>query len=174
LWETLKAGLYVHYGPTPFEDHFGDLTKLQKVGLVPEYQVQFEQLPSHVGKLSTQHRLGCFMSWLKENIRTEVQASKPTSITEAIGLARLFEARNWSLKKTSDTGTRHSTQGEPEPPFPSANLSILRISTVKKLSPAGLQDRRNCGLCFNCNEKFVPGHRCKKLFMIVGVYSKED
>ena len=22
------------------------------------------------------------------------------------------------------------------------------------------------GLCYNCNEKFVPGHQCKKLFLI--------
>jgi hypothetical protein len=27
-WESLKATLYIRYGPTTFDDHFGDLTKL--------------------------------------------------------------------------------------------------------------------------------------------------
>jgi hypothetical protein len=30
------------------------------------------------------------------------------------------------------------------------------------------------GLCFNCDEKFVPGHRCKKLFVIEGTYTAEE
>ena len=43
-WKSLKAALYTRYGPTTFEDHFGDLTKLQLIGAVREYQLQFEQL----------------------------------------------------------------------------------------------------------------------------------
>lgn len=38
--------------------------------------------------------------------------------------------------------------------------------TMRKMSPAELQDRRKQGLCYNCDEKFSPGHRCKKLFFI--------
>jgi hypothetical protein len=30
------------------------------------------------------------------------------------------------------------------------------------------------GLCFNCDEKFCPGHRCKKLFVIEGIYTGEE
>jgi len=37
-----------------------------------------------------------------------------------------------------------------------------------------LKDRRDRGLCFNCDEKFSQGHRCKKLFLIEGVYEEED
>ncbi|KAK4406334.1 hypothetical protein Sango_0639900 [Sesamum angolense] len=32
---------------------------------------------------------------------------------------------------------------------------------IKRLSPAEMQARRVTGLCFNCDERFVPGHRCK-------------
>jgi hypothetical protein len=46
-------------------------------------------------------------------------------------------------------------------------------SFVKKLSLAELKDCKDRGLCFNSDEKFSPGHRCKKLFRIEGVY-KED
>jgi hypothetical protein len=37
-----------------------------------------------------------------------------------------------------------------------------------------MQDQRSCGLCFNCDEKFVPGHRCHKLFLIEGLYEEDD
>jgi hypothetical protein len=44
---------------------------------------------------------------------------------------------------------------------------------VWKLSPAELKDRRDKGLYFNCDDKFSPGHRCKKLFLIEGTYEDE-
>ncbi|KAA8529821.1 hypothetical protein F0562_034355 [Nyssa sinensis] len=34
------------------------------------------------------------------------------------------------------------------------------------MSPAELQEQRNKGLCYNCNEKFIPRHRYNKLFFI--------
>ncbi|KAA8546651.1 hypothetical protein F0562_003118 [Nyssa sinensis] len=42
------------------------------------------------------------------------------------------------------------------------------------MSPTKLQERRAKGLCYNCNEKFVLGHRCKKLFLIKACYEEED
>ena len=42
------------------------------------------------------------------------------------------------------------------------------------MSPAELKERREKGLCYNCNEQFVPGHRCKKLFLIEACTTEED
>lgn len=33
---------------------------------------------------------------------------------------------------------------------------------IKRLTPAEMQKRREMGLCYNCDEKYVPGHLCKK------------
>jgi hypothetical protein len=33
-WDSLKQALHIRYGPTIFEDHFGDLTKLQQMGSI--------------------------------------------------------------------------------------------------------------------------------------------
>lgn len=57
-----------------------------------EYQLQLKWLLNKVGKLSDQHQLGCFVSGLKMNLKTEVQAVRPATVMEAIGLARLYEA----------------------------------------------------------------------------------
>ncbi|KAL4187454.1 hypothetical protein AMTRI_Chr09g19070 [Amborella trichopoda] len=37
-----------------------------------------------------------------------------------------------------------------------------------------MQEKQAKGMFFNCNEKFVPGHCCKKLFLIEGCYEEED
>ena len=36
-WESLKVALHICYGPTIFEDHFSNLTKLQQVGTMRDY-----------------------------------------------------------------------------------------------------------------------------------------
>jgi len=173
-WESMRAGLYTRYGSTRFEDHFGDLTKLWQGGSVRDYQAEFERLLSRVGKLSTQHQLGCFVSGLKETIRIEDQAAKPTSLTEAIGLAQLFEAKVWSGKKPPNAEFRQQTYGDSLPPLSPPNLTKSKNPPIRKLTLEEMQDRRSSGLCFNWDEKFIPGHRCRKLFLIEGIYAEEE
>jgi len=173
-WNALKTALQTRYGSTSFEDHFGELTKLQQTGTVRDYQLQFEQLLSKVERLSVHQQLGCFVSGLKGEVRIEVQAGRPKSVTEAIGLARLYESRNWSLKKPPNTEERRTGSRDSAPPLPSSNLTRTRNPPTRRLSTTEMQERRARGLCFNCDEKFVPGHRCKKLFLIEGIYSAEE
>ncbi|KAL4183717.1 hypothetical protein AMTRI_Chr11g99670 [Amborella trichopoda] len=45
---------------------------------------------------------------------------------------------------------------------------------ITKLSPAELSECRPKGLFYNCNEKFGPSHRCKKLFLIEGSWSGDE
>ena len=159
-WPLLKGGLYTHYGPTEFDDFFGDLTKLRQMGSVREYQSQFERLLSTVGKLPPAQQVGCFISGLKEHLRIVVQALKPASLSAAVGLARLYEAK-------SQIQHQQPPSKENKEPLP---LSLSKVSpttkTIKKLTPTKLKERRDKGLCFNCDEKFAPGHQCKKLFFI--------
>lgn len=49
----------------------------------------------------------------------------------------------------------------------------MKIQPVKKLSLTELQERKSKGLCYNCNEKYTPGHECIKLFIIEAVGEEE-
>lgn len=161
-WEAFKECIQIRYGATEFLDFFGDLTKLQQTGTVKEYQVQFEKLLIRAGKLSQSQQVGCFVSGLKESIRTDVQASKPNSLSAAIGLARLYESRNeQAMAIVNNTEAVVSNTNSTYP-------------VIKKLLPMELKERREKGLCFNCDERFKPGHRCKKLFFIEGIYDDEE
>jgi hypothetical protein len=46
--------------------------------------------------------------------------------------------------------------------------------TFKKLTPAEMAERRRQGLCFNCDEQYVRGHRCPKLFYLQVTDYEED
>ncbi|KAJ8752504.1 hypothetical protein K2173_004792 [Erythroxylum novogranatense] len=144
----LKEELYARYGPTEFFDPFGALTKLRK------------KIQAKAGRLSPEKQVSCFVSGLKDTIRTEVQANRPATLSTAISLARLFEAKIISQKRLPST-------------VPKSNSLLTRSTTVaatassvKKLSVDELNERRKLGLCFRCNEKYEVGHRCKKLFSI--------
>lgn len=51
---------------------------------------------------------------------------------------------------------------------PSSSSQTLQQSPkfIKQLSKFELEERRLKGLCFNCDEPFTRGHRCKKLFWL--------
>jgi hypothetical protein len=75
-----------------FEDQFSILTRLKQIAFVRNYHNQFEKLRSHVGRLSTKHQINCFVNGLKDPLRTDVQATKPSTLTSAMGLACVYES----------------------------------------------------------------------------------
>ncbi|TXG63871.1 hypothetical protein EZV62_010865 [Acer yangbiense] len=98
---------------------------------------------------------------LEESIKADVLDGCPATLSIAIGLARLYEARNISHRRpmlTADLRKGSFPQQEGK-----NNNTTL---PVRRLSPTELQERRAKGLCYNCNERFVPSDRCKKLFLI--------
>ncbi|MCI58697.1 retrotransposon protein, partial [Trifolium medium] len=42
------------------------------------------------------------------------------------------------------------------------------------MSPVELQARCNKGLCYNCDEKYVQGHRCKRSFHLLIVEPDDE
>ena len=80
-----------HFGPSAFDDFIGALTKLHQIGTVKEYQTEFEKLGNHTKGLSNDLCRSCFISGLKDAIRSEVKMFSPNTMMEALGLAKLVE-----------------------------------------------------------------------------------
>ena len=102
-WKEFQDGLDFLFGVTKFQDFFGDLIKLQQVGLVQDYQTQFEKLLAKVGYLPSNCQVSCFISDLKESIKVDVLAGCPATLSTTISLARLYEARNTSQHQLTIT-----------------------------------------------------------------------
>jgi hypothetical protein len=49
------------------------------------------------------------------------------------------------------------------------------IRQFRRLTPAEQVERRRQGLCYNCDEPFIRGHQCKRLFYLEsGDYAIDD
>lgn len=106
FWDPFKSNLYVRFRPTQFKDFFGKLTKLHQIDIVREYQIQFEKLLVRAERLTSDQQVRCFSSGLKEHIKMDVLACRPTTLSAAIGLARLYESRMNSIKQISSLESR--------------------------------------------------------------------
>ena len=76
-WEAFVKSLHVRFGTTAYDDPMETLTRLRQVGLVVHYKGQYESLSNRVKELSENHKLSCFLSGLKEEIRVLVKMFNP-------------------------------------------------------------------------------------------------
>ncbi|KAL0430575.1 UNVERIFIED_CONTAM: hypothetical protein Sradi_0683500 [Sesamum radiatum] len=96
------------------------------------------------------------MSGLRSDIQRELVVLCPSSLSQAVCLARLLEAKFTDSKPPSACHLRPTVSGSrqapllaplpPKPPFP-----------ICHLSPMEMQEHRAQGLCFNCDDKSLPG-----------------
>lgn len=85
------------------------------------YQERFEKLANRTKGLTEEFFVSCFVSGLKDEIKTEVQIFQPTTISHAIGLARLQEESIETLSRRNKTPQRSSNNNWSFP-FPTLSL----------------------------------------------------
>ncbi|XP_028115673.1 uncharacterized protein LOC114313491 [Camellia sinensis] len=148
-WNELTKALLLRFGPTDYEDPSEALTCLKQTSTVATYQETFEMLSHRVDGLPENYLIGCFIAGLCDDIRLDVKLKQPCTLADTIGAARLIEERNSLQKKCMRVVTNT--------PIP-----------FRRITSQEVRERREKGLCYYCDEKFTPGHRCQKpqLFMI--------
>ncbi|XP_061359120.1 uncharacterized protein LOC133303256 [Gastrolobium bilobum] len=175
-WAAFVTVLHRRFGPSEFDEPIGTLAKLQQQGSVAEYQSAFEAAVSKVPGLSATMKRGLFISGLKSRIRRLVLPQRPGDWHEALALAKVFEdhlsdeksIRPWMAKppfspsyNSQFPSSSHTKPFQPLAlPNPNSTKPIPAI-TIRRLSQAEMQVKRDKGLCFNCDEKFVYAHKCK-------------
>lgn len=150
-----------------FANHQVALFKLRQTVTVMDYQQQFKSLTNRVDGLQPTALLNCFIFGLRSDIQREIAVLQPTTLPQAIGMAKLLEAKFLDSKPNPPRFSR-LTASQPQPPSllgPGPPPSSLPI---RCLNPAEMDARRAKGLCFNCDDKFHLGHRCKsKQFLLL-------
>lgn len=92
-WEAFTRAVELIFGPSYFENHQAALFKPRQLGSVMEYQQHFETLSNRVFGMPADMLLNCFISDLKPEIQRELSIIKPHSLSHAIGLSKLLEAK---------------------------------------------------------------------------------
>ena len=121
---------------------------------------------------------------------------------EAFALAKAYEARSeeiktssrsWTKWTPSSTHTHQSTiTASPQPasyktPTTTTLPSLLATKQppqppllptptlpIRRLTPAELREKREKGLCYNCDQKYSATHRCRSKFLLLMGTDDED
>ena len=167
-----------------YEDFAATLSKMVQRTTVSEYQAEFERVSSRCEPPWPEPTLmSTFISGLREEIQADVRALCPTTLEEAFEKAVRMEQKHKALKSAAKAswGSRDGRFAPRTPAGNSAGSRAAAASTgarpplrpssdvrggtrppVRTLTPAQVEERKAKGLCFRCDERFTPGHRCSK------------
>ena len=152
-WEVFIRALQTHFGTLAYDDPMEAVTRLKQTTSVVSYKGNFEILSNRIKGLSESHKLSCFFSGLKDEIRLPMRMLVPKSLNDAFGLAKIQEefliSNRKSFKPVTDV-SKPSILGLPR--LEGRNDSKVKLP-LQKLTNAQMEERRKQGLCYNCDEK---------------------
>lgn len=90
--------MLIRFGPTTYDDPRETLTKLKQTTYVSAYKSQFEYLSNQLKGLS--HKLSCFLSGLKNEIRLHIRTLNHINLNATFGLAKIQEEYLLSARKS--------------------------------------------------------------------------
>lgn len=158
-----------------YENLVGQFNKLMQKGRVEVYITQFDELRSYVmaqeGHLRESYCVDTFISGLKEELSQALYNHRPATLQEARNMARgqvflldVLDKRYKGIMKHS--AVLVSKQGfssyKSFSPASKVDDKSMIGGESRKLSFAEITEKKKKGLCFHCDEKFTPGHACKK------------
>ncbi|KAF3668248.1 hypothetical protein FXO38_08178 [Capsicum annuum] len=167
-WTHFASKLLIRFRKRELEDPEGRLAKLRQTSTVADYQARFEAFANETADIPDTLMVKLFVSGLCLDIKTNVLVHKPSTLDEAISLAHTHE-QHLNLEK----GPMQPSFARTQPLLPNLQSRSLAPSRntgvpsakfpIKRLSPVEMQQRREKGLCYYCDEKYVANHRYPNL-----------
>jgi hypothetical protein len=151
-----------------YTHHLGHLTKLKHPGIVEDFITAFEHSDFITKGMSNAFFREFFISSLKDEICAHVLMERPQTCLEATQRAK--EAQNIVSSQTCKPSF-------PPCPKPTKYAPPATPLKIHKLTRDKMVERQLKGICYNCDDKYFPKHKCKEqnLFMVVTKdISKED
>ncbi|RVW26324.1 Transposon Tf2-12 polyprotein [Vitis vinifera] len=157
-WDEFTKAVQLRFGPTDYKDPSEALTRLKQTTSVAAYQEAFERLSYQVDGLPESFLIGCFIAGLRDEIRIDRKPNQQTRFQPA------------SLTPKASLNPTTGVLGPP-PNQRMNQSSNAQPATFLRITNQEARERREKGLCYYCDEKFVAGHRCERpqLFMIEDV-----
>uniref|UniRef100_A0A2N9J2Z8 Reverse transcriptase n=2 Tax=Fagus sylvatica TaxID=28930 RepID=A0A2N9J2Z8_FAGSY len=171
-FQKKKRAVQMRFGPATYDDPMETLTKLRHTHSVVAYKGQFEALSNRIRNLSEAHKLSCFMSGLRDEVRLAVKMQGARSLGEAYALAKIQEEYlitcrksykpQYDGNKSNWQPSQQQQMGRSDVRIPETKPSPKPGISVQKLTPMQMSERRKQGLCYHCDEKWNPNHKCMK------------
>ncbi|KAG2667995.1 hypothetical protein I3760_15G139500 [Carya illinoinensis] len=162
-WHDFLENLRTRFRPSAYEDPVGAFTKLRQTGSVKDYQTAFEILSNKISGLQEEEVTRKQYPYRNTQAQNNPYALsfKPTPLRlPGQNTIPRLPAPNPVLRLLAPQNLR------PNPPFQRRNPY-----PIKRISPNQMQERRDKGLCYFCDEKYHQGHKCSrpKLYLLEGM-----
>ena len=108
----------------------------------------FQKLNVMVNDIPYKQRIYVFMGTLKDNIQNEVRLWEPNSLEKAFRWARKIESEIMETRNPTTHDYNYGSVFSPSLPQPT------------RFTPQQLEEKREKGLCYNCDRKCTKGHKC--------------
>lgn len=187
-WESMKLRL-LHYfrrgqGGTLHEQW----SALSQETTVQEYNRRFLELSAPLGPIPDAFAMGKYVDGLKPEIKYELRVFGPTTLGKAMELAHSLDEKQraipnrvsqlrppWNARSTTPPSGSAGYGGPTANHGGSGGTGGGRTGgETRRLSSAEARKKREKGLCYTCDEKWNPGHRCKTQLNVLIVQGEED
>lgn len=145
------------FGESPFDNMLEELLRLQQTTTVSEYMARFEALMNEVDQ-TEETLINYFIGGLKTEIKKQLKVTRPISLRKALAMAKVYESN--TNYKNKGSGNSFYSKSDPilkNPPTEATTVPIIR----RTLKVEERMERSAKGLCFNCDERYSPGRKCK-------------
>ncbi|VFR02789.1 unnamed protein product [Cuscuta campestris] len=181
-WPDFVTKFKLRFDPINYVDFLGVLSKVQQTGSVLAYQEAFEKVLVNVTNVDEAHLQSLFHAGLKPHLQHDVMLHKPDSLSASFALAREFELKHQAWTATlshrpvpfRESGAAKPSGGPSQAPLlptpgskPVPNPQVSPNPPIRRLSFVEKKERDAKGLCYNCDEKWVKGHRCGRFLLLL-------
>lgn len=178
-WTVSKRRLFRRFLPSQHGSLCARFLSIRQEGTVEEYCQRFEEWSAPLPQLSEEVLEDTFTNELDPVIRAEIFCLEPNGLEEMMRMAQKIEARMSAIKETHEFPLTKLQKNSGGPfvskttskPYESTQMRSVtlaekvpfnkRETPVRRLFDSELQAKRDQHLCYRCDEKFFPGHRCK-------------
>ncbi|KAK6136529.1 hypothetical protein DH2020_029725 [Rehmannia glutinosa] len=159
----------------------GELTWHQFLEVIA---ARFEELKESkvIAEFNKLKQTGSYTDYWSEELQAFITMFEPTTLHQTIELGRkqllTLDAITRKLKYPSKSfnSSFHNFR-RPDTPFsqtPKPNPVLPQRPPIKMLTVSEMAARREKGLCYNCDEQFTFGHRCKQMITYMIMTEEEE
>ncbi|CAN6458169.1 unnamed protein product [Victoria cruziana] len=176
-WTDFVEAATKRFDQSTFASDEIELKELKQIGKVADYQAEFERLSCRIRGWPESALVMMYLGGLRHDIHVEVQSHRPTSILDCFELALIAEEKLEAQRAYRPPQPAIPKVRPPLPsPSPATNPKGKAPATIppryspskpsqpyKSLSQEEKEAKIKSGQCFNCDETWTRGHRCKHL-----------
>ncbi|XP_057252042.1 uncharacterized protein LOC130592021 [Beta vulgaris subsp. vulgaris] len=203
-WSELRKLVLQQFRPANSGSLYEQWLAVRQTDTVVNYRRQFIKLAAPLDQIPERILMGQFLHGLKEDVKAEVRQMGPLTLDQAMDQAARAEEKlriargpkyngpgdtkgvnTWGAQNRGNNSPFINTQPNVGQTYPLKNWGTQYSSgstnpppkppgEIRRLTERELQEKKEKGLCFRCDDKWTIGHRCRKKELSVLLTFEEE